>query len=119
MILTKWLLSPHSGVCLPVGALSCQPREQWYNDRELLIHSGESGVNNRALSILQSSAFGICLDSEVVPKCPDDMDRRLWHNYGQNRWFDKPVQFIYFRDGRGGAFPRNSSEATKLIPLGK
>ena len=32
----------------------------------------------------------------------EEISHLCWHNYGENRWFDKSIQLIVFQNGRAG-----------------
>uniref|UniRef100_A0A7S4NT03 Choline/carnitine acyltransferase domain-containing protein n=1 Tax=Paramoeba aestuarina TaxID=180227 RepID=A0A7S4NT03_9EUKA len=89
---------------IPVGALSCQVREKWCEDRELLLSNNH---NADLVEGIQSAAFGVCLDT-VSPLNMDDYDARVWHNNGRGRWFDKPIQLIIFENGALGLHGEHS-----------
>ena len=43
----------------------------------------------------------ICLD-DTEPYTRDEVGRALWHGDGRNRFFDKTLQFIVFKNGKAG-----------------
>lgn len=48
---------------------------------------------------IETSSFVVCLD-DLEPKTRDELCRASWHGDGQNRYFDKPLQFIVYNNGR-------------------
>lgn len=45
----------------------------------------------------------ICLDDDVCSLNNDILNLKYFHNVnGRNRWFDKPLQFIFTNNGKVG-----------------
>ncbi|OMH78508.1 Carnitine O-acetyltransferase, mitochondrial [Zancudomyces culisetae] len=89
-----------------VGILSSDNRDNWAQNRDLLIQGSE--INRANLADIESSIFLLCLDSDK-PVTQTEFSRRLWHgNYGFNRFFDKPCQFIVFDNGKAGFMGEHS-----------
>lgn len=57
--------------------------------------------NKQVLDKIENSSFVVCLD-DLTPKTRDELVRANWHGDGRNRYFDKPLQFIVFDNGRAG-----------------
>ena len=57
--------------------------------------------NARMLEKIESSDFIVCLDDQS-PFTRDEGSRACWHGDGRNRFFDKPLQFIVFENGKAG-----------------
>lgn len=57
--------------------------------------------NARTLEKVESSDFVVCLDDQT-PITRDESSRACWHGDGRNRFFDKPLQFIVFENGKAG-----------------
>lgn len=57
--------------------------------------------NARYLEKVESSDFLICLDDQK-PVTRDESSRACWHGDGRNRFFDKPLQFIVYDNGKAG-----------------
>lgn len=58
-------------------------------------------LNKQVLEKIESSSFVVCLD-DLTPNTRDELCRASWHGDGRNRYFDKPLQFIVFDNGRAG-----------------
>lgn len=58
-------------------------------------------ANAKLLEKVESSDFAICLD-DSTPITRDEGSRACWHGDGRNRFFDKPLQFIIFENGKAG-----------------
>lgn len=90
----------------PVGALSSADRDTYADTLAQLL--SVSPVNNqRALEMIESSAFAICLD-DTAPLTRAEVGRALWHGDGKNRWYDKTLQFIVFENGKAGFLGEHS-----------
>lgn len=62
----------------------------------------EASPENKAiLDKIESSSFVVCLD-DSKPVTRDEGSRACWHGDGRNRFFDKPLQFIVFDNGKAG-----------------
>lgn len=82
-----------------VGALTSENRDNWTEAR---IHLLEADPSNKiALETIESSAFVVCLD-DASPVTLEERAHQYWHGDGQNRWFDKPLQFIINSNGTSG-----------------
>lgn len=56
---------------------------------------------------IESSSFVVCLD-DAKPVTRDEGSRACWHGDGRNRFFDKPLQFIVFDNGKAGFMGEHS-----------
>ena len=82
----------------PISVCTAVHRDNWTAARKHLI----SNVGNRAcLKLIESSAFAIVLD-EHEPDSQMSSAQMLLLDEGTNRWFDKTLQFIVFKNGRAG-----------------
>ncbi|KAJ7231911.1 hypothetical protein B0H12DRAFT_1146150, partial [Mycena haematopus] len=96
-----------------VGVLTANNRDVWANDYTELASSPH---NAAILQAIQSAAFTISLDSSS-PITPEQHSRDLWHGNVsdglpaglQNRWVDKPVQYIVFKNGLAGLMGEHST----------
>jgi len=79
-----------------IGALTTLNRTAWAIARNRLITL--SSINQHSLQQLDSALFLVCLD-DTEPKSLGTAARSALHGNGRNRWFDKPLQFIFTRDG--------------------
>ena len=88
-----------------IGALTVQNRDMWYSAREELLkaHPG----NAATLEAIQASAFLVCLD-DASPITLEERAHQYWHGDGQNRWFDKPLEFIINDNGTSGFMGEHS-----------
>lgn len=89
----------------PVGALTTENRDVWTDAREVLLkaHPG----NKAALEAIESASFVVCLD-DAAPVTLEERAHQYWHGDGQNRWFDKPLQFIVNDNGTSGFMGEHS-----------
>ncbi|KAI8971690.1 acyltransferase ChoActase/COT/CPT [Mycotypha africana] len=90
---------------LAIGALTSDNRDNWTEYRERLVAA--SPENAKALEKIESSDFIICLD-DSTPVTRDEGSRACWHGDGRNRFFDKPLQFIVFENGKAGFMGEHS-----------
>ncbi|BGP27022.1 hypothetical protein JCM10295v2_005984 [Rhodotorula toruloides] len=88
-----------------VGVLTGINRDRW---AEAHAHLSTNPTNVEALRSIHQSAFVICLDeAEPSSKTSEeniDFSWRLWtggHEAG-NRWWDKPLQWMVYRNGEAG-----------------
>lgn len=104
---------------IPVGVLTSDNRDKWvdvsiyihvynyhfnslyyyYQNRELLLAANPR--NKQILEKIETSSFVVCLD-DLAPTTRDELCRASWHGDGRNRYFDKPLQFIVYENGRAG-----------------
>ncbi|KAI0176070.1 acyltransferase ChoActase/COT/CPT [Hypoxylon sp. FL1284] len=82
-----------------VGALTSENRDVWTDARQVLIDA--SPKNKAALEAVDSAAFVVCLD-DAAPITLEERAHQYWHGDGQNRWYDKPAQFIVNDNGTSG-----------------
>ncbi|KAG1382409.1 hypothetical protein G6F61_002291 [Rhizopus arrhizus] len=90
---------------VPIGVLTSDNRDKWTEYRENLIKS--SPENRQLLEKIESSDFVVCLD-DSKPITRDESSRACWHGDGRNRFFDKPLQFIVFENGKAGFMGEHS-----------
>ena len=88
-----------------VGALTSENRNIWYSAREALLSAHPA--NAQALETIQAASFVICLD-DASPITLEERAHQYWHGDGQNRWFDKPLQFIVNENGTSGFIGEHS-----------
>ncbi|KAI7882364.1 acyltransferase ChoActase/COT/CPT [Lichtheimia hyalospora FSU 10163] len=82
-----------------VGALTAENRDAWTEYRDALIAAHPD--NKALLEKIESSSFVMCLDDNK-PITRDEGSRACWHGDARNRFFDKPLQFIVFENGKAG-----------------
>ncbi|KAI0457781.1 acyltransferase ChoActase/COT/CPT [Xylaria acuta] len=88
-----------------VGALTSENRDVWTDARKVLLDA--SPKNAAALEAIESASFVVCLD-DASPVTLEERARQYWHGDGQNRWYDKPLQFIVNDNGTSGFMGEHS-----------
>ena len=89
----------------PIGLFTTQNRDVWTDVRARLIDAHPT--NKDSLEAIEASSFIVCLD-DAAPVTLDERSRQYWHGDGQNRWFDKPLQFIVNNNGTSGFMGEHS-----------
>ncbi|KAI9014355.1 acyltransferase ChoActase/COT/CPT [Phycomyces nitens] len=84
---------------LALGVLTAENRDTWTDYRDQLLAADP--VNKEILDKIESSSFVVCLD-DYSPVTRDEGSRACWHGDGRNRFFDKPLQFVVFENGKAG-----------------
>jgi carnitine O-acetyltransferase len=98
----------------PVGALTSLNRDEW-----LLLYTQlmQSPLNRVLLEALHALAFVICLDSNS-PVTIEEKLANCWHGDGQNRYFDKPLEFFVSANGNLGFLGEHlRMDATPTVQL--
>ncbi|KAI8988616.1 acyltransferase ChoActase/COT/CPT [Mycotypha africana] len=90
---------------IPVGVLTSENRDVWTDVRQALLKANPR--NKQVIDKIETASFVVCLD-DSSPKYRDDLCRACWHGDGRNRYFDKPVQFIVFDNGKAGFIGEHS-----------
>jgi len=88
----------------PVGILTADNRDVWYNNREMLVNGLSPEMckqNAGVLECIESAILAICLD-DTAPVTRKDTGHQLLHSDGCNRFWDKPAQVVFFENGKGG-----------------
>ncbi|PNS17034.1 Carnitine O-acetyltransferase, mitochondrial [Sphaceloma murrayae] len=88
-----------------VGIMTTENRDTWTEMRDALITANPA--NKTALETIESASFMICLD-DAAPITLEERAHQYWHGDGQNRWFDKPLQFIINDNGTSGFMGEHS-----------
>lgn len=83
----------------PIGILTTENRDLWTDAREILLKAHPS--NAEALAGIEAASFVVCLDAAGPVTLTERAKHYLYGN-GQNRWFDKPAQFIIDDNGTAG-----------------
>lgn len=91
------LASPGKGQNL--GLLTTIERDAWAESRADLLQL--SNNNREAMRAVEEAAFVLCLD-EKSPEEITQVSKQLLHGAGQDRFFDKSLQFIVFKNGKTG-----------------
>lgn len=86
-----------------IGALTSDNRDKWVAARKQLLAAG----NKQALEDIESASFVVCLDDNA-PLTREERGHAYWHGDGQNRFFDKPLQFIVNDNGTAGFIGEHS-----------
>jgi len=89
----------------PIGLLTTQNRDVWTHAREHLLAASPS--NKASLEAIEAASFVVCLD-DASPVTLEERSRQYWHGDGQNRFFDKPLQFIINNNGTSGFMGEHS-----------
>lgn len=86
----------------PVGALTSQNRDKWFEARNALLNVGGQGAakNSKSLERIESSIILVCLD-DSVSVTSEERAWELWWGNGKNRFYDKQ-QLIYSSNGKAG-----------------
>ena len=88
-----------------VGALTSENRDVWTEARAALLSAHPS--NAKAVEAIEACSFLVCLD-DASPITLEERAHQYWHGDGQNRWFDKPLQFIINDNGTSGFMGEHS-----------
>jgi carnitine O-acetyltransferase len=83
----------------PIGILTTENRDVWTDAREILLKVHPN--NATALAEVEAASFVVCLD-EASPVTLTERAKHYLYGNGQNRWFDKPAQFIINDNGTAG-----------------
>jgi len=99
---------------LPIGHLTSDHRDRWYEAR---LELTKLSHNRDVFALIESSLFVLCLDSHQ-PTDIRDSDKALFHNFGKNRFFDKPIQLVVFPNGAAGTNIEHSGwDGTTVVPV--
>ncbi|PVI01903.1 carnitine O-acetyltransferas-like protein [Periconia macrospinosa] len=88
-----------------VGSLTSQNRDVWTEVYPRL--KAASHANAASIEAIESASFVVCLD-DASPVTLEERARQYWHGDGQNRWYDKPLQFIINDNGTSGFMGEHS-----------
>lgn len=88
-----------------VGALTSENRDVWTDARAMLLSADPA--NAKALEAIEAASFVVCLD-DAAPVTLEERAHAYWHGDGQNRWYDKPLQFIVNDNGTSGFMGEHS-----------
>ncbi|ORE02265.1 acyltransferase ChoActase/COT/CPT [Rhizopus microsporus var. microsporus] len=90
---------------IPIGVLTSENRDKWCDYRDDLLAANPN--NKKIMDKIESASFVVCLD-DLTPFTRDELVRACWHGDGRNRFFDKPLQFIVFDNGKAGFMGEHS-----------
>jgi len=97
------------------GLLSTLPREQWAKSRTALLEISKS--NLACMQAVEDASFVLCLD-EQSPEEITEVSKQLLHGAGQDRFFDKSLQFIVFKNGKTGVnFEHTGVDGSVMLRL--
>ncbi|KAK6454800.1 ceramide glucosyltransferase [Scheffersomyces xylosifermentans] len=97
-----------------LGALTSLNRDEWLAAYQNLL---KSPVNEASLESIFASSFVICLDNNS-PITIEEKSKNCWHGDGQNRFFDKPLEFFVSANGNSGFLGEHSRmDATPTVQL--
>ena len=85
---------------LPVGVLTTLTPPQRCQEEQKLKVLSEKNVEN--LSVARDALFTVCLDKCDAPRSVNDVMYALQSKNFTNRWYDKSVQLVVFRNGVAG-----------------
>lgn len=88
-----------------IGALTSENRDVWVSMYERL--SSASPKNREILKQIEAAAFVVCLDF-ASPSTDVERTMQYWHGYCQNRFYDKPIQFIINDNNTAGHMGEHS-----------
>ncbi len=88
-----------------VGALTSENRDVWTDAP--LFFSARIPATLKPLEAIESASFTVCLD-DAAPVTLEERAHAYWHGDGQNRWYDKPLQFIVNDNGTSGFMGEHS-----------
>lgn len=84
---------------LPVGIMTTENRDVWADAYDVLLKAHPT--NAKILQEIEAASFIVCLD-DAAPVTLDERAKQYLYADGQNRWFDKPCQFIINDNGTAG-----------------
>lgn len=82
-----------------LGVLTSMPRDQWASKRNDLLDISED--NKQAMKLMENATFALCLDDNQ-PELLTSVSEQLLYGNGKNRFFDKSLQLIVFKNGKMG-----------------
>lgn len=82
-----------------IGHLTTMPRAEWAGVRTELLAKGEA--NKTVLDTIETALFSIALEG-FAPEDENHACAQLLHGDSANRFFDKTLTFIVFKDGAAG-----------------
>lgn len=97
-----------------LGILTSLNRDEYLNTYNKLI---KSPINELSLETIFASSYIICLDNDK-PITIEEKSKNNWHGDGQNRFFDKPLEFFVSANGNSGFSGEHSKmDATPTVQL--
>lgn len=97
-----------------VGALTSLNRDEYLNTYN---HMLKLPINEESFETIFASSFVICLDDNS-PVTIKEKSANNWHGDGQNRFFDKPLEYFVSKNGNSGFLGEHSRmDATPTVQL--
>ncbi|MGR5148762.1 choline/carnitine O-acyltransferase [Photobacterium alginatilyticum] len=104
-----------SGKGQNIGVLTTMPRDNWAETRADLLQV--SANNREAITAIEDAAFTLCLD-ENAPEEITEVSKQLLHGDGKDRFFDKSLQFVVFKNGKTGVnFEHTGVDGSVMLRL--
>lgn len=98
-----------------LGLLTTMQRDDWAESRADLLQV--SANNKNAMTVVEEAAFVLCLD-ESDPEEITQVSKQLLHGEGRDRFFDKSLQFIVFKNGKTGVnFEHTGVDGSVMLRL--
>lgn len=108
------VINPRVPKGVGIGALTSLNRDEYLSTYNNLT---ASPVNNASFESIFASSFLIALDDNS-PVTIEEKSRNNWHGDGQNRFFDKPLEFFVAKNGNSGFLGEHSKmDATPTVQL--
>jgi len=82
-----------------IGIFTTLARDDWAEKHVDLLNVDDN--NHKQMRIIEEALFTLSLD-ENQPEQTLDCSQMLWHGDAKNRYFDKALQFIVFKNGKMG-----------------
>jgi carnitine O-acetyltransferase len=97
------------------GVLTTMERDAWAESRITLLNNNQK--NQAQIKQIEEAVFALCLD-ENSPDSLVDTSQMLLHGDGSNRFFDKSLQFIVFKNGKTGVnFEHTGMDGAVMLRL--
>lgn len=108
------VVNPRTPRGVGVGALTSLNRDEYLNTYEGML---KSPINEESFETIFASSFVICLDDNY-PVTIKEKSANCWHGDGQNRFFDKPLEFFISKNGNSGFLGEHSRmDATPTVQM--
>lgn len=97
-----------------VGALTSLNRDEYTAAYERML---TSPVNAASYETIFAASFVVCLD-DSYPVTIEEKAQNCWHGDGENRFFDKPLEFFVAKNGNSGFLGEHSRmDATPTVQM--
>lgn len=98
-----------------IGILTTIPRNEWATTRTEL--SNFSTNNQNIMTQIQDAALVLCLDENCPQELPE-LSQHLLYGDGKDRFFDKSLQLVVFKNGKMGInFEHTSVDGSAMLRL--